>query len=235
MRPLQRPRQCEVGPGQRSRRRFAPGTNATADPQPAPTCLSATRERELPTTTASACADYERVGRAAPGRPRPSFRNTTGRSERPTRRRSTDRSPLQHRATGSRRSRRPEAARKDGLRGDTIALSADVAQLVEHRHGKAGVKGSSPFVGSRFVPQRHRSSVPFLSTVVLSCPQGEDGKSPVQESNMALYLEIGRPWGNAMVRRGSGVRVPASASLQIGFSKRFLRVLLSTYPTGGRL
>jgi hypothetical protein len=25
---------------------------------------------------------------------------------------------------------------------------------------------------------------------------------------MALYLEIERPWGNAMVRRGSGVRVP---------------------------
>jgi hypothetical protein len=29
----------------------------------------------------------------------------------------------------------------------TIRGLADVAQLVEHRHGKAGVKGSSPFVG----------------------------------------------------------------------------------------
>jgi hypothetical protein len=30
---------------------------------------------------------------------------------------------------------------------------ADVAQLVEHRHGKAGVKGSSPFVG--LAPKPH--------------------------------------------------------------------------------
>jgi hypothetical protein len=39
---------------------------------------------------------------------------------------------------------------------------------------------------------------------------------------MALYLKIERPEGPRMVRRGSGVRVPASASPQIRFSKRFL-------------
>jgi hypothetical protein len=33
----------------------------------------------------------------------------------------------------------------------TIRGLADVAQLVEHRHGKAGVKGSSPFVGLGFL------------------------------------------------------------------------------------
>jgi hypothetical protein len=56
---------------------------------------------------------------------------------------------------------------------DTIALSADVAQLVERVHGKDEVKGSSPFVGSDFLPRRHRSSIPFLSTFVLACPIGE--------------------------------------------------------------
>ena len=38
---------------------------------------------------------------------------------------------------------------------------------------------------------------------------------------MALYLEIGRPWSPRMVRRGSGVRVPASASPEFCTIKRF--------------
>src|ERR1700677_2075474 len=71
-----------------------------------------------------------------------------------------------------------------------------------------------------FLPQRHRGSIPFLSTVVLSCPQGEDGKSPVQESKMALYLEIGRPWGPSMVSRRSPVRTRASASFLLSDQAR---------------
>jgi hypothetical protein len=55
---------------------------------------------------------------------------------------------------------------------------ADVAQLVEHRHGKAGVKGSSPFVGSFLYRKLISSSVHLLSKVVLFCPSGEDGESP---------------------------------------------------------
>ena len=33
--------------------------------------------------------------------------------------------------------------------GRKLAYSADVAQLVEHLHGKEGVRGSSPLVGSK--------------------------------------------------------------------------------------
>jgi hypothetical protein len=80
-------------------------------------------------------------------------------------------------------------------------------------HGKAGVKGSSPFVGSHFLPQHHRSSVPFLSTVVLSCPQDEDDESPALEPKMALYLAIGRPWGASHGKHGVAGPNPAVGSL----------------------
>jgi hypothetical protein len=46
-----------------------------------------------------------------------------------------------------------------------------------------------------FLPQRHRSSIPFLPKVVLTCPQAEGDKSPAQESNMTLHLAIERPGG----------------------------------------
>ncbi len=80
-------------------------------------------------------------------------------------------------------------------------------------HGKDEVASSSLTVGSHFLPQRHRSSIPFLSTVVLSCPQGEGDESSAQESKMTLYLAIGRPSGPRMVRRRSPVRSRASASI----------------------
>jgi hypothetical protein len=50
---------------------------------------------------------------------------------------------------------------------DTIALSADVAQLVERVHGKDEVKGSSPFVGSRFLTA---TSPRFDTIFVHGCP-----------------------------------------------------------------
>lgn len=45
----------------------------------------------------------------------------------------------------------------------TIWGLADVAQLVEHRHGKAGVKGSSPFVGLGFRLCRAKFGAPRLA------------------------------------------------------------------------
>jgi hypothetical protein len=40
------------------------------------------------------------------------------------------------------------------------------------------------------------SSIHFLSKVVLFCPSDEGNESSAQESNMALYLAIGRPCGS---------------------------------------
>src|ERR1700677_2609758 len=39
-------------------------------------------------------------------------------------------------------------------------------------------------------------SIHFLSKVVLFCPSDEGNESSAQESNMALYLAIGRPCGS---------------------------------------
>jgi hypothetical protein len=88
-------------------------------------------------------------------------------------------------------------------------------------HGKDEVRGSSPRVGSTFLPQRHRSSIHFLSTVVRCCRSGNGHENPAQESSMALYLEIGRPWSPGMVSRRSPVQARASACPEIRLTKCF--------------
>jgi hypothetical protein len=88
---------------------------------------------------------------------------------------------------------------------------ADVAQLVERVHGKDEVKGSSPFVGSRFCTG---TSPGFGTIFVRVCPRlsiGPAGETQDQESNMALYLAVARPSRFLMVSRRSRVRAPTSA------------------------
>jgi hypothetical protein len=88
---------------------------------------------------------------------------------------------------------------------------ADVAQLVEHRHGKAGVKGSSPFVGSPF-SYRNVTAVRYHFCPRLSPLSARRGRQITSTGvKMALDLAIGRLGGPLMVRMRSRVRFPTSA------------------------
>jgi hypothetical protein len=92
---------------------------------------------------------------------------------------------------------------------------ADVAQLVERVHGKDEVRGSSPRVGSRKLHSSYRNlarnRVYRLSGYVRVCPSDGCDETPLKEPKMALSLAIRHLPRPRMVRRGSGVRVPASA------------------------
>ena len=71
------------------------------------------------------------------------------------------------------------------------AVNADVAQLVEHRHGKAGVKGSSPFVGSPFFTA---ASPQFGIVFVRICPRLSAQWQPRNPREGAEYGVLPTDW-----------------------------------------
>lgn len=80
-------------------------------------------------------------------------------------------------------------ARIDSERGLSLSYSlADVAQLVEHHHGKVGVVGSIPTIGS---DNRKSAKALFLFLSMVGIGEGGrgNGSFPVEESSESSSAE----------------------------------------------